>query len=203
MIALHFTLIRPGGFLAINIADILAFPDDAMPRIQADNVSNKKNPVTLTQVIIAIQEHPDFNRYQLAALLGCSEQTVQRHLEHNNVRGGKYSQQTRIQPVGGLIEEWAKQAGFFMYDRRIWVKDPCWANSQWHSLSYRSVHESEYVYILWKPGITKVDRKRLTEKEWSDWGSRGVWYIPSVRTHDAHEAAVPLELPRRVIRLLS
>jgi len=203
VIALHCSLIKPGGFLAINIADILSFPDGAMPRIQADNVSNKKSRITREQVLEAVGAHPKFNRYQLAALLRCSEQTVQRRLEHNNVRGGKYNQQTRVQPVGGLIEEWTKQAGFFMYDRRLWVKDPCWANSRWHSLSYRSVDESEYVYILWKPGITKVDRNRLTKKEWSDWGSRGVWTFPSVRSHESHEAEFPLELPRRVIRLLS
>jgi site-specific DNA-methyltransferase (adenine-specific) len=203
VIALHFPLTKPGGFLAINIADILAFPDEAMPRIQADNVSSKKSRVTREEILAAIQEHPSFNRHQLAALLGCSEQTIQRRTEHNNVRGGKYNQQTRVQPVGGLIEEWATQAGFFMYDRRLWVKDPCWANSRWHSLSYRSVDESEYVYILWKPGITKVDRNRLTKKEWSDWGSRGVWKFPSVRSHESHEAEFPLELPRRIIRLLS
>ena len=203
VIALHFFLTKPGGFLAINIADILAFPDEAMPRIQADNISSKKSRVTQKEVLEAIQAHPSFNRYQLAALLGCSEQTVQRRIEHNNVRGGKHNQQTRVQPVAGLVEEWATQAGFYLYDRRVWVKDPCWANSRWHSLSYRSVDESEYVYVLWKPGITKVDRNRLTRKEWSDWGSRGVWRFPSVRTHNLHEAEFPIELPLRVIRLLS
>ena len=34
----HFDAITLGGFLAINIADILAFPDANMPRIQADNI---------------------------------------------------------------------------------------------------------------------------------------------------------------------
>ncbi len=203
VIALHFPLVKPGGFLAINIADILAFSDDTMPRIQADNVSSKKSPITHEQLLKAIQEHPDFNRYEVAALLGCSEQTIQRRLEDNNVRGGKYNLQTRVQLVGGLIEEWTRHAGFFMYDRRLWVKDPCWANSRWHSLSYRSVDESEYIYILWKPGITKVDRKRLAKKEGSAWGSRGVWRFPSVRSHDTHEAEFPLELPKRVIQLLS
>lgn len=203
VIELHFSLIKPGGFLVINIADILAFEDESMPRIQADLVSTKKSPVTREQVLAAKAAHPTFNRHQLAALLGCSEQTVQRRSEHNNVRGGKYNSQTRVLLIGGLVEQWSTEAGFFVYDRRIWVKDPCWANSRWHSLSYRSVDESEYVYLLWKPGITKVDRQRLTKKEWSDWGSRGVWHIPSVRSHSDHEAEFPIELPRRVIRLLS
>jgi len=202
-ITLHFPIIKPGGFLVINIADILAFADPTMPRIQADNVSGKKCLVTKEQVLAATKEHPDYNRYALAQLLGCSEQTIQRRMEHNNVRGGKHSIQTRVKLVGGLIEDWPSRAGFYLYDRRIWVKDPCWENSRWHSLSYRSVDEFEYIYIFWKPGITTIDRSRLTRREWSEWGSRGVWHFPSVRSHTTHEAEFPIELPRRVIRLLS
>ncbi len=40
---------------------------------------------------------------------------------------------------------------------------------------YCSVDEFEYIYIFWKPGITRFDRNRLTPKEWIKWGSRGVW----------------------------
>ena len=111
--------------------------------------------------------------------------------------------QTRVKEVGGMLEDMAMRAGFYLYDRRIWVKDPAWVNSQWHSSSYRAVDEFEYIYIFWKPGITTVDRHRLTPKEWSDWGSRAVWQFPSVRSNDDHEAKFPLELPRRVIKLLS
>ena len=32
VIKLHFTVLKPGGFLAINIGDILCFPDLEMPR---------------------------------------------------------------------------------------------------------------------------------------------------------------------------
>src|SRR5262249_25363917 len=76
-------------------------------------------------------------------------------------------------------------------------------NSRWHSLSYRAVDEFEYVFVLWKPGITTIDRRRLTAEEWRSWGSRGVWEIPSVRANDDHEAKFPLELPRRLIRLFT
>jgi site-specific DNA-methyltransferase (adenine-specific) len=48
-----------------------------------------------------------------------------------------------------------------------------------------------------------VDRQRLTKDEWSKWGSRGVWRIPSVRANDNHEAKFPLELPMRLIKLLT
>lgn len=83
------------------------------------------------------------------------------------------------------------------------MKDAAWENSRWHTISYRAVDEFEYVYIFWKPGITTVDRSRLTREEWINWGSRAVWSIPSVRANDDHEAKFPLELPRRLIRLLT
>ena len=199
----HQDVLKPGGFMAVNIADILCFPDPTLPRVQANVTSTKRSPVTREMVLAAKAAHPEMTRYELAALLGCSEQTIQRRSEDNNVRGGKYSVQTRVKIVGGLLEQLAADAGLVMYDRRVWVKDPAWANSRWHSLSYRAVDEFEYVYIFWKPGITDVDRARLTPEEWRDWGSRAVWTFPSVRANDDHEAKFPIELPRRLIRLLT
>jgi site-specific DNA-methyltransferase (adenine-specific) len=203
VIAAHATLLRDGAFLAINIADILCFPDPEMPRIQAVTLSRRRQAVTTEDVLAARHAHPDFNRDQLAALLGCSEQTVDRRLNGNNIRGGKYASQTRVKLVGGLLESLALDAGLYLYDRRIWVKDAAWENSRWAALSYRAVDEYEYVYIFWKPGVTTVDRSRLAAGEWAEWGSRGVWTFPSVRANTDHEAMFPLELPRRCIRLLT
>ena len=203
VIALHFPVIKPGGFLVINIADILCFKDPSMPKIQAEAVNQRRSPVTREDVLKAIEEHPGFNRYMVAKLLNCSEQTIDRRLNGNNIRGGKYEMQTRVKIVGGLVEDWALRAGFYTHDRRVWVKDAAWENSRWASLSYRSVDEFEYLYFFWKPGVTKVDRSRLTRDEWRDWGSRAVWTFPSVRANDDHEAKFPLELPTRVIRLLT
>jgi site-specific DNA-methyltransferase (adenine-specific) len=203
VIRLHYPIIKPGGFLVINIADILCFRDPSVPKIQAELVSRQRSAVTRGDVLKAIAEHPNYNRYQLAALLKCSEQTVDRRLNGNNIRGGKYETQTRVKIVGGLVEEWALSAGFFPHDRRIWAKDAAWENSRWHSLSYRSVDEFEYLYFFWKPGVTRVDRTKLSRTEWKEWGSRGIWAIPSVRVNDDHEAKFPVELPKRVIRLLT
>jgi len=202
-IKLHFPIIKPGGFLVINIADILCFKDDSMPKVQAEVVNRRRSSITREDVLRAIAGNPGLNRYQLANLLGCSEQTIDRRLHGNNIRGGKYETQTRVKIVGGLIEEWGTEAGFYLYDRRAWVKDPAWENCRWHSLSYRSVDEFEYLYFFWKPGITKIDRRRLSREEWKAWGSRGVWQFASVRTNDDHEAMFPIELPRRTIRLLT
>ena len=199
----HFSVIRPGGFLAINIADILCFKDSSMPRIMAENVSRRKCEVTREQVLTAMRENPGMRRQQIADLLGCSEQTVDRRLKGNNIRGGKYEAQTRVKLTGGFLEEYATDAGFYLYDRRVWVKDAAWENSRWHSISYRAVDEFEYIYIFWKPGVTRVDRERLTKEEWVNWGSRAVWSFPSVRANDDHEAKFPLELPRRCIRLFT
>jgi site-specific DNA-methyltransferase (adenine-specific) len=199
----HFALLKPGGFLVINIADILCFPDESMPRIQAMNIRRQRSSVSREDVLAARQAYPHYNRYELAALLGCSEQTIDRRLNGNNIRGGKYATQTRVHLVGGIIEEAGSEAGFYLYDRRIWVKDASWENSKWHTLSYRAVDEFEYLFFFWKPGITLIERERLTPEEWVSWGSRAVWNIPSVRANDDHEAKFPVELPRRVIKLLT
>lgn len=203
VIRLHGPIIKPGGFVVINIADILVFNDPAMPRIRADVVHRKRTPVTREDIVNAMAAHPTYSRRQLAQLLGCSEQTIDRRLKGNNARGRKSETQTRVKLVGGLIEQWAEAAGFYLYDRRIWVKDPAWTNARWTQLSYRSVDEFEYLYFLWKPGVTTIDRTRLSAEEWSDWGARGVWRLPSVRANDDHEAKFPVALPTRVIRLLT
>ncbi len=203
VIGLHYPILKPGGFLVVNIADILAFPDPTMPRFQAVNLRRQRADVTREDVLAAKAAYPYYNRYQLAALLGCSEQTIDRRLNGNNIRGGKYDCQTRVHLVGGMIENAASLANLYLYDRRIWVKDAAWENSKWHTLSYRSVDEFEYLYFFWKPGITVIDRSKLTNEEWGSWGSRAVWMIPSVRANDDHEAKFPIELPRRVIKLLT
>ena len=196
----HAAVLRPGGFMVVNIADILCMPDPAMPRIQAEG---KKRSVSREEVMRARRRHPLCSRYELAAILGCSEQTVQRRLENNNTRGGKYRTQTKVFLTGGMLQRWAEEKRLYLYDRRIWVKDPCWANSRWHSNSYRAVDEFEYLYVFWKPGITPINRRRLPPEEWSAWGSRAVWRIPSVRANDRHEAMFPPQLAQRVIRLFS
>ncbi len=203
VIRLHQNILKPGGFLVINIADILCFKDHDMPRIMAENVSRRNQRVTRELVLQTWQEHPNLTRYQIAELLGCSEQTIDRRIKGNNIRGGKYGPQTRVKVVGGMLEQMALEASLYLYDRRIWVKDAAWENSRWHTISYRAVDEFEYLYVFWKPGITKVDRARLTRQEWINWGSRAVWAIPSVRANDDHEAKFPVELPRRVIQLLT
>jgi len=203
VIAKHFRVIKPGGFMIVNIADILCFPDPKMPKIQLPNPSKHRSTITREQVLAAKEKFPDYNRNQLAAYLGCSEQTVDRRVNGNNIRGGKYHTQTRVQLVGNVIQDFANEAGLYLYDRRIWKKDPAWQNSQWHSSSYRAVDEFEYVYIFWKPGETIIDRNRISKDEWVEWGSRGVWEFRSVRSNDSHEAMFPKELPSRCIRLFT
>lgn len=199
----HERVMRPGGFVAVNIGDILCFPDESMPGLQADNVRGKGSPVSREQVLAAVRRNPAVSRRQLARQLGCSEQTVQRRLEGNNARGGRRGAPTKVQLTGSLLERWAEEVRFYLYDRRVWHKDPCWANCRWHASSYRAVDEFEYVYVFWKPGVTELDRDRLRKDEWAEWGSRGVWRIPSVRRNSRHEAEFPEELAERVIRLYS
>jgi len=197
----HQIVLKPGGFLVINIADILCFKDEKMPKIQALNISKQKCAVTREMVLEAQREHPEYNRYQLAELLGCSEQTIDRRLHGNNIRGGKYQTQTRVKLVGGALEEYAYNAGLYLYDRRIWVKDPTWQNSPWITNTLKAVSEYEDLYVFWKPGEYTIDRRKLTQQEWREWGYRGVWYIRSVRDNYDHEAMFPEALASRVIKL--
>ena len=199
----HLSALKPGGFMVINIDDILAFQDPNIPRIQAPNKSKLRSPITKEDVLKAKEKYPNYNRNKLAELLGCSEQTIDRRLNGNNIRGGKYNTQTRVCLIGHYLEKYAYNCGLYLYDRRIWAKDPTWQNSQWHSSSYRAVSEFEHLYFFWKPGETAIDRNRINAKEWSEWGSRGIWNIRSVRANKNHEAQFPVELADRVVRLLS
>ena len=89
VIHLHHHVLVPGGFMVINIADILCFKDEKIPKIQAENISRRKSKITKEMVLEAKAKHPNYNRNELAAFLGCSEQTVDRRLNGNNIRGGK------------------------------------------------------------------------------------------------------------------
>ncbi len=203
VIAQHPHVLKPGGFMVVNINDILCFADPDMPKIQFDNVNKRRSDITTELVEKTWAEHPNYTRYQIAELLDCSEQTVQRRMEGNQVRGGKHGAQTRVRVVGGLLEQMALENSLYLYDRRIWVKDPAWQNSRWHATSYKAVDEFEYIYIFWKPGVTAFDRRRLTADEWTEWGSRAVWQFPSVQSNGDHPAKFPIELPTRIIRLLT
>ena len=201
VILLHYAILKPGGFMVVNIADILAFKDEKMPRIQADNPSNKKCLVTREMVLEAKNLHPEYNRNQLAALLKCSEQTIDRRLNGNNIRGGRQAVGTHVKLVGGQLEQYAYDAGLYLYDKRVWIKDPAWANSKWTTSTLKAVSETEDLYVFWKPGPYVVNRERLSSEEWKEWGLRQVWNIPSVRANDIHPSMFPLELARRVIKL--
>ena len=203
VIELHFNILKPGSFLAINIADIICFKDETIPKIMAENISRRKISITKEQILKIWSQYPSYSRKQIAELIGCSEQTVDRRINGNNVRGGKYSPQTRVKLVGEILEDAAYKSSLYLYDRRIWAKDPAWENSKWHTISYRAIDEFEYIYIFWKPGATTVDRSRLSKDDWINWGSRAVWNIASVRANDNHESKFPIELPRRLIQLLT
>lgn len=201
VIKCHAPILKPGGFMVINIADILCFKDENIPKFQAMNIQKQKSKVTKEMVVEAKENHPKYNRDQLATLLGCSEQTIDRRLNGNNIRGGKYETQSRVFLVGGNIEKYAYDAGLYLYDKRIWAKDPAWKNSRWTSNTLKAVSEYEDLYIFWKPGQQLIDRKKLNSKEWNEWGLRGIWFINSVRSNKDHEAQFPVELAERVIRL--
>lgn len=197
----HKRVLKPGGFMVINISDILAFPDPSIPPFQAENPSLRRSSVTREDIIEAIKRHPEYTKRQIAEHLGCSEQTIDRRLRGNNSRGGKTSIPTRVKLVGHYLERYAYEVGLYLYDKRIWKKDPTWASSKWTITTLRSVNEVEDLYVFWKPGVYTINRDRLTPEEWREWGHRQIWEIRSVRKNDVHEAMFPEELAERVIRL--
>lgn len=203
VLQLHSRILKPGGFVVVNIADILSFQDPAMPRIMGLNPANRKSKVTREMIEKVKAVHPEYNRYQLADALGCSEQTIDRRLNGNNIRGGRYAAGTRVKLVGGSLESYGYETGLFLYDKRIWKKDPAWANSRWTTNTLKAVSETEDLYVFWKAGPYEVNRNRLTPEEWKAWGYRQVWEIPSVRANDVHPAMFPVELARRVVCLYS
>lgn len=203
IITLHFNVLKPGGFLVVNIADIISFKNENMPRIMGLNPANRKCNVTKDIILKVQSDFPNYNRQQIASVLNCSEQTIDRRLNGNNIRGGKYEAGTHIKLVGGNLEQYAYDAGLFLYDKRIWKKDPAWSNCKWTTNTLKSVSETEDLYIFWKPGEYVVNRERLTPSEWKEWGHRQIWEIPSVRANKEHPAMFPKELASRVIRLFT
>lgn len=201
VIRLHNNVLKPGGFMIVNMADILCFPDENMPKIQLANPNKYRVKLTKEEILVVKEKYPHFNRNQLAEHFGCSEQTIDRRLNGNNIRGGKYATQTRVELVGGYLQQFAQNAGLFLYDRKIWKKDPSWKNSKWTSNTYKGVDEFEYIYVFWKPGEAVINKEKLSQKEWVEWGSRSIWEFPSVRVNREHQAMFPIELPRRCIKL--
>jgi site-specific DNA-methyltransferase (adenine-specific) len=196
-------LLRPGGFVVVVMADVRCHPDPFLPSVRAGNAGRRNGP-TAEEMIAAVRDGRASSKEDLKRLFGCSDQTVDRRILGNNARGGKGELQTRVRLAAPDLDAAARAAGLCLYDARVWVKDPCWATCQYHAGSYRAVDEYEHVLVWSRPGdVIEVDRSRLSPKEWGEWGSRGVWDIPSVRANDQHPAMYPLSLATRSVRLWS
>jgi hypothetical protein len=196
-------IIKSSGFVIINIADIRCFQDDRLARVYIDR-SSKKHPVTTQKIIDAISDGKAKTKSELMSLFQCSDQTIDRRLKGKYSRGEKQDTPTRMKIMTGEVENIADAADFYLYDSRIWVKDPCWESCQYHSSSYRSVDEFEHILIFARrDGDLNISRSKLSSKEWGEWGSRSVWNIPSVRSNSDHPAQFPVQLPERIIKIYS
>ena len=202
VIGLTARALKAGGFMAVNMADTSVFADPSIPYWRTVNVERRRADVSADDVAREQLNEPKATTTELADRLGCSRQTIDRRLKGPDARMGIPHPRSRVLDAGILIERWASRAGLYLHDRRIWVKDPAWKSSPWHATSHRAVAEFEHIYILHKPGPTVHERSRLEEQAWTDWGSRGVWQIASVRRNDRHPAEFPAELALRVVALL-
>ena len=89
-------------------------------------------------------------------------------LNGNNIRGGKYQTQTRVFLVGGLIEKAANEAGFHLYDRRVWGQRCCMGKFKMAYHLLPVCDEFEYIYIIleagnYKGGSLPIDETRMGE----------------------------------------
>lgn len=107
----------------------------------------------------------------------------------------------------GTMVQAAQAGGSPLVATRIWRKDPTWAGTYPYWLnSYKPVSEFEYVGLFAGPHYPfKKVSDRVPENE--EWRFRGVWEIRSVSNQQEHKgrhpAAFPLELPRRLVLLLT
>ena len=202
LFALHARVLRPGAFAVVNIADVLAWPDPALPPGPQAINRTRKGRITAGEVAAARAAAPGASNAELARRLGCSEQTIARRTKGNAHRTGRRTA-TRVLTTSTIIERAARVAGLYLYDHRIWSKTPAWKNGQWHASSYRAVDEWEHLLVFHLPGPFAYDRDRIDHDEWAEWGSRGIWRIPSVGRHDGRPPAFPEKLAARIIRLLS
>ncbi len=195
------TPLAEDGFVAVVVADVRCQPEPFLPRVRCEQVGG----VPTTQDLIdAVRDGKAKDKASLRSLFGVSDQTIDRRLKGNNARGSKQEYQTRVRLSAADVTRAAEPSGFFLYDSRVWVKDPCWQTCQYHSTSYRAVDEFEHVLVYARAGANpSIDRERLAADEWGEWGSRGAWLIPSVRRNDDHPAKFPTLLAERLVRLLS
>lgn len=101
-----------------------------------------------------------------------------------------------------MMENEIRKLGYGMISSRIWVKDPAWAgqNPYWLQ-TYKPVDDFEFLgtFARRKPKY----KKRLTDEDYKQWGWRGVWEFPSVKSNSIHSAMFPLELPSRAVKLFT
>ena len=202
LLALHAKVLRPGAFAVVNICDVRTWPDPALPPGPYAEIRHRQGGVTASDVAAARKAHPDASEREIARLLGCSDQTVARRERGSAHRAGRRPP-TRVLRTSAIVEDAAAGAGLYLYDHRIWSKTPAWKNNAWTGTSLRAVDEWEHLLFLHRPGPFVYDRDRLDDDEWAEWGSRGIWKIPSVGRNDDAAPRFPDELAARVVRILT
>ena len=202
LLALHAEVLRPGAFAVVNISDVRTWPDPTLPPGPYAEIRHRQGGVTAADVAAARRAHPAASEKEIARLLGCSDQTVARRERGSAHRAGRRPP-TRVLRTSAIIEEAATAAGLYLYDHRVWSKTPAWKNNAWTASAYRAVDEWEHLLFFHRPGPFLYDRGRLDHDEWAEWGSRGIWKIPSVRRNEDAAPRFPDELAARIVRMLT
>src|SRR5699024_2214564 len=99
VIAGHSQALKPGALCVVNIADMVAYQDPNMAKSQADTDKRRRLALSKEEVVNAMKELQTRKRQILADHVGGYEQTIDRRRNGNNIRGGKYQNQTRVKMV--------------------------------------------------------------------------------------------------------
>ena len=70
VILAHFPILKNGGFMIVNIANILCFQDETMSKIQMPNPSKHRVSLSKEEIVTVLTQHPKMNCYELAEYFG-------------------------------------------------------------------------------------------------------------------------------------
>lgn len=202
--------LRPGGRLAIVIADTMHYLDPRVPRIQSRNSARDHGGITREEIDQLIVQHPTLSLTEISRRLGCDYKKAKRLLYGHTACGlsGRARPGTRHRAVSGILEQLALDVGLIPEQTRYWIKaEPPYASSPWINTTLKPRADVELVAVFLKPGpgddLARA-RERLSEEEWVDWGHSQWWLIPTVRgSSRLHEAEHPVELYRRLVVLFT
>lgn len=70
---------------------------------------------------------------------------------------------TGMRPALPLLWRDLADLGLAYFDKRIWIKAPCWSTSHWHGTTPKAIQEMEELYVFRKKGLSGDERAVIAE----------------------------------------